>query len=182
MYLPSIGGGGQGVGGGLESSGNEPTAAPSSGTEGLIYPGPQVIRSDTPQPTNRFQTLLQLELEDLPILNPTFLLSQLPMPEVVLVPQSEPPDLAVEPPDTVKPEEQQPLDPSDGVATEPIQLELEDLPILNPPFLLSLLPMAEVGLVQQSEPPDLAVGPPDTVKPEEQQPVEKPIFHSISKI
>ena len=58
MYLPSIGGGGQGVGGGLESSGNEPTAAPSSGTEGLIYPGPQLIRSDSPQPTNRFQTLL----------------------------------------------------------------------------------------------------------------------------
>ena len=125
MYLPSIGGGGQGVGGGLESSGNEPTAAPSSGTEGLIYPGPQVIRSDTPQETNRFQTLLQLELQDLPILNPTFLLNQLPMPEVVLVQQFEPPDLAVGLPDTVKPEEQQPVDPSDGVATEPIQPNLE---------------------------------------------------------
>ncbi len=150
MYLPSIGGGGQGVGGGLESSGNEPTAAPSSGTEGLIYPGPQVIRSDTPQPTNRFQTLLQLELEDLPILNPTFLLNLLPMPEVVLVQQSEPPDLAVGLPDTVKPEEQQPVDPSDGVATHPIQPTLEtQLPTpidASKPVVLARLPSRERDL------------------------------------
>ncbi len=126
MYLPSIGGGGQGVGGGLESSGNEPTAAPSSGTEGLIYPGPQLIRSDSPQPTNRFQTLLQLELEDLPILNPRLdFLNLLPMPEVSLVPQSEPPDPVVGPPDTIKSEEQQPVDPFDSVATEAIQPTLE---------------------------------------------------------
>ena len=143
IYLPSIGGGGQGVEGGLESSGNEPTVAPSSGTEGLIYPGPQLVRSDSPQPTNRFQTLLHLELEDLPILNPRLdFLNLLPMPEVVLVQRSsEPPHLAVGLPDTVKPEEQQPVNPSHGVATEPIQLELEDLPILPRLDFLNLLPM-----------------------------------------
>ncbi len=159
MYLP-IGGGGQGMGGELESSGNEPTAAPSSATEGLIYPGPQLVRSDSPQPTSHIQTLLQRELADLPIVNPPFLLNLLPMPEFSLVQQSEPPDLAVGPPDTVKPEEQQPV-------------ELEDLPILNPPLdLLNLLPMPKFALVQQFELPAPAVGLPDTVKPKEQQPVD----------
>ena len=159
MYLP-IGGGGQSMGGELESSGNDPTAAPSSATEGLIYPGPQLIRSDSPQPTSRIQTLLQRELADLPIVNPPFLLNLLPMPEFSLVQQSEPPDLAVGPPDTVKPEEQQPV-------------ELEDLPILNLPLdLLNLLPMPEFALVQQFELPAPAVGLPDTVKPKEQQPVD----------
>ncbi len=178
MYLPSIGGGGQGVGGGLESSGNEPTAAPSSGTEGLIYPGPQLIRSDSPQPTNRFQTLLQWELEDLPILNPRLdFLNLLPMPEVVLVQQFEPPDLAVGLPDTVKPEEQQPVDPSDGVATELIQPTLEpQLPTpfdASKPVVLARLPSRERDLRSV-----LALTPLPTWR---EQPVEIPAGEALGR-
>jgi hypothetical protein len=65
------------------------------------------------------------------------------MPEFALVQQFELPAPAVGLPDTVKPKEQQPVDPSDGMVTEPIQRKLEDLPIVNPPFLLNLLPMPE---------------------------------------
>ena len=198
MYLPSIGGGRQGQGGGSESSGNQPTAAPSSGTEGLVYPGPQLMRSDSPQPTSRFQTLLQPELEDLPILK-----GRLALPNLLSTPEV---------PDTVKPEEEQPVDPSEGVVTEPVQAQLEDLPIskrrLEVPdlFLMpdvpdvdpsegvatepvqaqledlpiwkrhldlsNLLSMPEVGGVPWSAPAHQAVGLPDTVKPEEPEPVD----------
>ena len=182
MYLPSIGGGGQGEGGGSESSGNEPPAAPSSGAEGLVYPGPQVIRSDSPLPNNRYQTLLQPDLEDLPILE-----GRLDLPNFLSMPEV---------PDTVKPEEEQPADPSEGVATEPVQAELEDLPISKRRLdVANLFLMPEVPDVDPSdgvtEPvqAELADLPflkrrldvanllsmldlPDTVKLEEQQPVD----------
>ena len=103
MYLPSMGGGGQGEGGGSESSGNQATAAPSSGTEGLVYPGPQVIRSDSPLANNRFQTLLQPDLADLPILE-----GRLDLPNFLSMPEA----LYI-----AKPEEEPPADPSEGVRT-----------------------------------------------------------------
>ena len=149
----------QGEGGGSESSGNQPTAAPSSGTEGLVYPGPQLTRSDSPQPTSRFQTLLQPDLEDLPILE-----GRLDLPNFLSMPEV---------PDTVKPEEEQPADPSEGVATEPVQAQLADLPISKRHLDLSnLFSIPEVGGVPWSEPAHQAVGLPDTVKPEEPEPVD----------
>ena len=57
------------------------------------------MRSDSPQPTSRFQTLLQPELEDLPILK-----GRLALPNLLSTPEV---------PDTVKPEEPEPVDPSD---------------------------------------------------------------------
>lgn len=64
----------------------EETPAPApSGSPGLSYPGPQRIVSDPPQPTNPIQTLLQPDLEDLPILRPP-----LSLPNMVLVAGPEP--------------------------------------------------------------------------------------------
>ena len=198
MYLPSMGGGGQGEGGGSESSGDQPTPAPSSGTEGLVYPGPQTIRSDSPLPNNRFQTLLQPDLKDLPIMErhldlPNFL----SMPEALYVakpeeeqpadpfegvePEPVPAQLAALPiskrrldlPDFFLMPEVPDVDPSDGVATEPVQAQLEDLPILKRHLDLSnLLSMPEVGGVPWSAPAHQAVGMPDTVKPEEPEPLD----------
>ena len=140
MYLPSMGGGGQGEGGGSESSANQPTPAPSSGTEGLVFPGPQVIHSDSPLPNNRFQTLLQPELEDLPILE-----GRLDLPNFLSMPEA----LYI-----AKPEQEQPADPSEGVAAEPVQAQLEDLPIskrrldVDDLFLMPEVPDVETEPVQ----------------------------------
>ena len=53
-------------------------------------------------------------------------------------------------PDTVKLEEEQPVDPSDDVATEPVQAELADLPFLkrrlDVPDLLSMLDLPKTDL------------------------------------
>ncbi|MCH7804134.1 MAG: energy transducer TonB, partial [Acidobacteria bacterium] len=121
---------------------------------------------------------IQLELEDLPILNPPLdLLNLLPMPEVSLVQQSEPPDLAVGPPDTVKPEEQQPVDPSDGVATEPIQPTLEpQLPTpidASKPVVPARLPSRERDLRSV-----LALTPLPTWR---EQPVEIPAGEALGR-
>ena len=93
------------------------------------------------------------------------------MTEVGPVVQPELPDQAMVQPDTVKPEEQQPVKPSDGVATELVQSDLEALPLSRSPSdLLDLVSMTDVGPIPQPEPPLLAGGQPDTIKPEEQQP------------
>ena len=199
MFLPSMGGGGKGKGGGSESSGNgAPSApsAPSAGADGLVFPGPQVIRSDSPLPNGGLQTLLQPGLEDLPVLEePVDLPNFISMPEVPDVvqpaepsPAESPPEVAAEParpaledlplleprldvPDPVKVAEQQFVEPP-RVAAETEQRPLEDLPILKPrPDVPVLLSTPEVGFVLPSA-PEQAVGLPDTVKPEEPEPVE----------
>lgn len=48
----------------------EPPAASSPSKKGLVYPGPQPILSNPPDPTNRIQTLLQPAIEDPEILAP----------------------------------------------------------------------------------------------------------------
>ena len=55
--------------------------------------------------------------------------------------------------------------------TELVQSDLEALPLSRSPSdLLDLVSMTDVGPVPQPEPPLLAGGQPDTIKPEEQQP------------
>ncbi len=75
VYLPSVGGGHRGGGKGGGSGSDSPRQGPPrptapAGGKGLVYPGPQLIHSDSPNPTNRIQTLLQPELKDPPILSP----------------------------------------------------------------------------------------------------------------
>src|SRR5215470_13503772 len=49
-----------------KSAQDEPAKARDLRTKGLSYPGPQAIVSDPPNPTNKFQTLLQPGLVDPP--------------------------------------------------------------------------------------------------------------------
>ena len=187
MYLPSLGGGDKGQGGGLEFAEEEPAATPSSGPEGLVYPGPQVMRSESPLPDGGLQTLLQPELEDPPVLEESVDLPNfISMPEV---PDVAPPEVAAEParpaledlpileprldvPDPVRVAEQQFVEPP-RVTTETEQRPLENLPILEPrldaPVLLST---PAVDFVLPSRPAEQAVGLPDTIKPEEPEPLE----------
>ena len=174
IYLPAIGGGGQGLAGKSESSRSEPSAAPTSGRQGLVYPGAQQIRSDPALPTNRIQTLIQPGREDLPILKqPLDLPNLISMTDVGLVVQPRPPDPAAGPSDTVKPEEEQPVKPSDGLATEAVMPGREDLPILRPPLdLPKPISMMDFFIVLEPSLPDPAMGLPDIVKPEEEQPLK----------
>ena len=190
MYLPSMGGGDEGQGGGLEFAEEEPAATPSTGPEGLVYPGPQVMRSESPLPDGGLQTLLQPELEDLPLLEESVDLPNfISMPEVPDVAPEPAEEVAVEParpaledlpileprldvPEPVKVVEQQFVEPP-RVATEVLQRSLEVLPILKPrldaPVLLST---PAIDFVLPTVPVEQAVALPDTVKPEEPEPVE----------
>ncbi len=187
MWLPTLGGGEEGGGDGSESSDSKPSAAPTSGTEGLVFPGPQWIHTDSPLPTNSLQTLLQPDLKDLPILDtPLDLPNLLSMPEVGVITPPEPVELAVEPlEEPAEPEAPPPVDvpepvevaeevPPEPAPPEPVQAELEDLPILQRP-VESTLPMPEP--VPVPEPVEVAVTLPDTVEPplpEEPEPVDPP--------
>jgi hypothetical protein len=62
----------------LEPAPKEPVVASAPRTKRLVYPGPQPIFSDFPEPTNRFQTVLQPDLK-----NPTILPLPLSLPNVV---------------------------------------------------------------------------------------------------
>ncbi|MGH7536331.1 MAG: hypothetical protein ACREMG_12250, partial [Gemmatimonadales bacterium] len=88
--LPKVGGGHKGggrpggkSGGGSPNKGGGESAAPRKG--GLVYPGPQPIVSNPPNPTNRIQTILQ---PDLP--KPPELKVPLPLPNVVLLKRGAP--------------------------------------------------------------------------------------------
>lgn len=89
--LPKIGGGregggrpgGKSGGGSPKKGGGAESPAPRQG--GLVYPGPQAIVSNPPNPTNRIQTILQ---PDLP--KPPELKVPLPLPNVVLVKRGTP--------------------------------------------------------------------------------------------
>ncbi len=84
--LPMIGGGhegggrpgGKSGGGSPKKGGGGESPAPRKG--GLVYPGPQPIVSNPPNPTNRIQTILQPDLPKAPELK-----VPLPLPNVVLV-------------------------------------------------------------------------------------------------
>ena len=156
MYLPSIGGGGQSGTGGAELPGDDAPEEPSPGSEGLVYPGPQLIRSDSSDPTSTVQTLLQPELEDPPVLEevvdlPNFIST----PELGTVQRVEssdpPPDLPdlieepefVEPPVPEPPPE--PESPPEPEPEEPEPSRLMELPILERSSEMDLLKTAEAG-------------------------------------
>ncbi len=71
IYLPRLGGGGEGngfAGGGSIVKRKGVTTTPASSSQGISFPGPQAILSDPPNPTNRFQTLMRPALKNPPIL------------------------------------------------------------------------------------------------------------------
>jgi hypothetical protein len=97
MWLPPLGGARQREAEVADPSPDEsPTGAPPR-SRGLVYPGPQEIISDPPEPTNLIQTLLQPELDDLPILRPPLALPNVVMTaSPVRVPRPEPLRLTAE--------------------------------------------------------------------------------------
>ena len=86
LTLPAIGGGHEGGGrpggkpggGSPKKGGTSPAPAPRAG--GLVYPGPQPIVSNPPNPTNRIQTILQPDL-----VKPPELKVPLPLPNMVML-------------------------------------------------------------------------------------------------
>src|SRR5262245_46659777 len=70
-------------------------AAANRSAKGLVYPGPQPIRSDFPNPTNRIQTVLRPNLKNLPILPPPLALPNMVQMGVVM---PQPPPKLLEPP------------------------------------------------------------------------------------
>ena len=84
--LPAIGGGhegggrpgGKAGGGSPKKGGASPAPAPRAG--GLVYPAPQPIVSNPPNPTNRIQTILQPDLA-----KPPELKVPIPLPNMVLL-------------------------------------------------------------------------------------------------
>ncbi len=166
MFLPSVGGGGQGSRDRAELSGEDADSAPSSST-GLTYPGPQWIRSDPPRPTSQLQTLLQPDLHELPILSERLDLPNLVlMPRVKLVGASSKPDRVAGPPDTLS------LPPREAAA-ELGALSPRGLPISSRRLTLpGLLPMPRIPPLQASLSADPAAGLADPLRPEEAEPLD----------
>lgn len=161
MFLPSIGGGGQGKESKAESAGDEPSAAPASGAQGLVHPGRQEIRSDPPFPTNDHQTILQPGPEELPVLK-----SSLDLPNLISRKEAA---AAPKPPESSPP--------------MLLPRRLTDLP-LQKPFLEFRLPLsnADIGTLFQPDPPHPAVGLPDTLQPEKLQPAELSDGAAVKKL
>lgn len=110
MYLPLTGSGSEGEEG--APSTEEAVLAALSGREGLVYPGPQTIISDPPDPTNQIQTLLQPDLPELPILPPP-----LSLPNLIRTAPAGPRPEANPPPAEVEAEEPFP-EPENEVAAD----------------------------------------------------------------
>ncbi len=79
IYFPSVGGDDEGKAAAEESSKPKSDAAVArkKPAPGMSYPGPQAIVSDSPNPTNRFQTLLQPALENPVVIPPPIQLPNL---------------------------------------------------------------------------------------------------------
>ena len=83
IYLPVLGGGGEGSGhkgGSPGASSKESSPAPSRSSRGIAFPGPQPILSNPPNPTNQRQTIIQPAKE-----KPKVLQEFVPLPNMVKV-------------------------------------------------------------------------------------------------
>jgi hypothetical protein len=107
FYLPDVGEADKGAT--PEEKKDAPRKAPSVAAnrseKGLVYPGPQPIRSDFPSPTNRIQTILRPTLKNLPVLPPPLALPNMVQMASVAPPQPPPPPPPLRPPDPPKPAE-----------------------------------------------------------------------------
>jgi len=165
VYLPVLGGGGEGNGHrggspGVASKASSP--APSRSSKGRAYPGPQPILSDPVNPTNQQQTIIQPAKEKPKILQqfvplpnmvkiakprlplPTDLVSGQPnLPEFhpAVQPPAEPPKIALPatpPPAPIRPAAEKPRRAAGEKAVEPPKLE--QTPGTDEQALVSLSP------------------------------------------
>jgi hypothetical protein len=176
MYLPVFDGG-RPEGGGrrvsVERAGQGRSGAsnpPSTTTQGFSYPGPQTIISDVPEPTNRFQTLLQPGLENPPILEPPLLI-----PNIVQVADAGAAPKMEEPPEETVPEESpkpepKPPEPAPKPVEQPKPTPLPP----EPPKPEPKPPEPAPKPVEQPKPTPL---PPEPPKPEPKppEPAPKPV-------
>ncbi len=192
MYLPMFEGGSPGTNAPAkrvrparkESAGGP--ASPSDSTKGFSYPGPQTIISDVPEPTNRFQTLLQPGLENPPVLEPPILIPNVVQladagttPRMEEPPEEEQPPPAPEPP---KPEPKAPEPPPKPVeppkpAPKPVETPKPEPKPPEPPPKAVEAPKPAPKPVEtpkpEPKPPEPAPKPVEIPKPEP-KPVEIP--------
>ncbi len=132
-----------------ESQAAKPSPAPVIATKGLVYPGPQAVVSDPPEPTNEIQTLIQPALKNAPILPPPLALPNLvrladaglapPPRPLPLVPKAraeeQPSPRPVPAPPVVKPEPPAPISVSSVVVDASLPLKPAETPdlIVSPP-------------------------------------------------
>ena len=157
LTLPAIGGGQEGGGrpggkpggGSPEKGEGSPAAAPRAG--GLVYPGPQPIVSDSPNPTNRIQTILQPDL-----VKPPELKVPLPLPNIVMLARG--PRTPAPPPlvPKVNPAALAPVRPPEAP-----KLQAD----LRPPPLPYAMPLP--AMPPPAEPPKLALPAPTPEPPKE---------------
>lgn len=91
----------------------EPSGTPAATTRGFSYPGPQLIVSDVPEPTNEFQTILQPDIENPPVLPPP-----VAVPNIVQLAEVNIPPPMEEPPEEPAVEEEAPQPQETGTGTE----------------------------------------------------------------
>lgn len=169
VYLPVLGGGGEGNGhhgGAPGESSKASSPAPSRSSKGRSYPGPQPILSDEPNPTNDRQTIIQPAREQekpkilqqfVPLPNtvkiakpklplPTELVSgkpELPEFKPSVQPPVEAPKLALPstpPPAPIRPAAEKPRRASGQKAIEPPKIEQVQTPGTDERALVSLSP------------------------------------------
>ena len=148
MWLPPVGAPRRRAAEVAESAPVESAEALPPPTRGLAYPGPQEIVSDPPDPTNPIQTLLQPELEDLPVLRPPLAIPNI----VVTAPPVAPPQ-----PETPAAEVRVPLESETPPAREAPRLT--DLDPLLP--LPPRMPTFETRLAETFAPPRRAEPEPE---------------------
>jgi hypothetical protein len=148
---------------------SETPVPPSTTTKGFSYPGPQPIISDVEAPTNRFQTLLQPDLKNLPVLPPPVLIPNVvQIADLIKVPQMG------EPPPPPEPEETPPPKNEPAPAPKPQEPPKPAPKPIEPPMLK---PKPPEPPPKPSEPPIPAPKPiaPPKPEPKPPEPAPKPV-------
>ena len=178
FFLPILGSGKPGesrASGGLKAGLKAPSVASAPSTKGLTYPGPQPIVSDFPEPTNRFQTILQPEIK-----NPAILPPPLSLPNLVRVPEFEPPTPPPEAPPVLQPQVKPIEPPSQLASAVPIDAPKLVLPAIvsrntpmpeikppePPPKIEPPEPIPAIPAPKSAEPPLLTLSPAPTPREE----------------
>ncbi len=172
-------GGGEEQGGGESGGSGEsesPLVEPPDPRPRRQYPGPQVVISDFPDPTSSMQTLLQPELEDLPVLGEARNLPNVvSLSSLGLAPEPGPPVVPPRPRLEPLAEDVQVIETSEFVMPRPVTPDVEELPAsrrmpnlntpapLPPTELAPLTGSSELG-VRLADPFDPEMQPLDTVR------------------
>ncbi len=156
---------------------SEPVAEPSATTQGFSYPGPQTIVSDVPEPTNRFQTLLQPGLENPPVLPPPITL-----PNIMQVADASKANRMEVPPDD-PPEPEPTPQPEQKAISEPVKPEPKPEPKPAPKAVETPKPTPPPAPTPKPEPkpPEPAPKLADLLKPEPKPPEPAPIPAELPK-